>query len=210
MTVLGKRLGLGWVSVAVLCALITVALPLSFPAGGGATDLDRDVADSVHEALDGDRGVYQVLVFPSNAYIVLPLLLAAVVWFAYRRQWWRAATMFVVPEVALAVNAAVLKPLWDRPLDGYLAYPSGHTVHLVAVATTFALLTDSPRTRRWVAAVTALAMVAVTVGMIGLGYHHLTDVIGGIAAAFAMVTALCWAAQLLADRVSPQHHARIS
>ncbi|MEV6280308.1 phosphatase PAP2 family protein [Nocardia sp. NPDC051832] len=200
MTVLGRRPGFGWAGVVAVCVLITVLVPLSFPVGGGATEVDREVSGAIHGALDG-RGVYQALVFPSNAYVVLPLLLAAVAWFAYRRQWWRAATMFVVPEITLAINAGFLKPLWDRPLDGYLAYPSGHTVHLVAVATTFALLTDSARVRYCVAAVTGLATAAVTAGMIGLGYHHLTDVLGGIAAAIALVTALCWAAQLLADRL---------
>lgn len=189
---------LGRVLVVALCALVTMTVPLSFPPGGGPTGVDRAVATGVHDVLDGDSGLYQALAFPSNGYVVLPLLLAAVAWFGFRRQWRRAATMLAVPELTLALNTWVLKPLWNRPLDDYLAYPSGHTVHLVAVATTFALLTDSARTRAVVAAVTALTMAAVTVGMIGLGYHYATDVLGGIAAAIALPIVMCWAAAALA------------
>ncbi|GAB2681793.1 phosphatase PAP2 family protein [Nocardia goodfellowii] len=203
MTVLGKRLGLGGLIVVTLCAVLTVAVPLSFPADGGATDVDREIARSVHRTLDDTGGVYQALVFPSNGYIVIPLWLAAVAWFVHRRRWWRAATMFAVPELALAVNTWVLKPLWDRPLADYLAYPSGHTVHLVAVATTFVLLTDSPRVRRWAAGATVFVLCGVAVGMIGLGYHHATDVLGGVTAAVAMATALCRLADFLAARRVP-------
>ncbi|MCP2293933.1 undecaprenyl-diphosphatase [Nocardia amikacinitolerans] len=186
----------------VLCAVIALTIPLSFPADGGRTDLDRAVEEPVRATLDGYRGVYHVLVVPSNAYILLPLLFAATAWFAYRREWWRAATMFVVPEVAVAINTLVLKPLWDRPLHDYLAYPSGHTVHLVAIAATFVLLTDSTGARRTVAVVTVVALGGVAVGMIGLDYHLATDVLGGAAAAIAMVIALCAITDPLARAVS--------
>ncbi|MFC9898327.1 phosphatase PAP2 family protein [Nocardia sp. NPDC127579] len=177
---------------------MTVLVPLSFPAGGGSTDLDRSVADAVHRHVGADA--YPALVLASNGPVVVALLLTAVAWFACRRRWWSAATMFVVPESTLAINAALLKPLWDRPLADYLAYPSGHTVHLVAVATTFVLLTDSTRARFGVALATALILAAVTIGMIGLGYHHLTDVLGGTAAAVALSIALCWVAARIRDR----------
>ncbi|NNH70822.1 phosphatase PAP2 family protein [Nocardia uniformis] len=173
--------------LALCAALLTVALPLSFPADGGPTGLDTWFEDR----LDGDTGLYRVLVAPSNTYIVIPLLLAGAAWFAYRRLWWRAGFILLAPEFAIIVNSLLLKPLWDRPLQHYLAYPSGHTVHLVAVITAIALASESRRARTGIAAVTAVVIApAVTVGMIGLGYHHATDVLGGAAAAVAMVTVL--------------------
>ncbi|MFE7797275.1 phosphatase PAP2 family protein [Nocardia sp. NPDC057440] len=182
------RLGL-----VVFCAAVTSGLPLTFPRDKGPTELDRDLAEPIHTALDGHPDVYRALVIPSNGYILIPLLLAAACWFGYRGEWWRAAMMVVVPELAVAINSWLLKPLWERPLHDYLAYPSGHTVHLVAIAATFLALTDAPRARAVVLALAAVSLFAAAIGMIGLGYHLPTDIVGGTAAAIAMVTALCLA-----------------
>ncbi|MFI9508356.1 phosphatase PAP2 family protein [Nocardia sp. NPDC052566] len=183
--------------VAASAGAVTVALPTSFPADGGPTDVDRAVASPIHEALDAHPGVYEALVVPSNGYILLPLLVLAAVWFGRRGDWWRAATMLVVPELVVAINTWVLKPFWDRPLHDYLAYPSGHTVHLVAIATTFVLLTESAR-RRWIAVTLTVAILAlVAVGMVGLGYHLPTDVVGGAGAAIALGIAFCAVSQWL-------------
>lgn len=172
--------------LALCAAVVMVAVPWSFPSDGGPTSLDLWFEDRIH----GRPGWYDVLVVPSAAYIVIPLLLAGAAWFAYRRLWWRAGFVLLAPEFAIIVNSLVWKPLWDRPLQHYLAYPSGHTVHLVAVVTAIALASESQRVRTIVVAFTAVALVAVAVGMIGLGYHHFTDVVGGTAAALAMVTVL--------------------
>jgi len=174
---------------------LTVALPLTFPADDGPSGLDAAVADPI--AATVSPGLAEVLVAPSNAPVVLAVLLAAVGWFAVRRRWRAALTMLVVPELALAINTVVLKPLWDRQMHDYLAYPSGHTVHLVAVATTFACLVTTRTARITVAALTVLALLAITPGMVVLGYHRPTDVLGGAAAATALVAALCWLAEAL-------------
>ncbi|MEU7143863.1 phosphatase PAP2 family protein [Nocardia sp. NPDC046473] len=179
---------------------VTVLLPVTFPPDGGATAFDRALATPIHSALDTRPGIYQALVVPSNAYILLPLLLLASAWFGYRGQWWRAAVMVAVPELALGLNSVLWKPLWDRHLHDYLAYPSGHTVHLVAIATAFIVLVDSVRVRVITFVVAVLSLLMAAVGMVGLDYHLPTDIIGGAAAAIAMVLALCWPAQLFIDR----------
>ncbi|WP_280345420.1 phosphatase PAP2 family protein [Nocardia neocaledoniensis] len=175
-------------------AAVTVALPLTFPADGGPTALDTAVADPVTTALS--PGVAEVLVAPSNGPVVLLLLLAGCAWFAAHRRWRCAVTMLVVPEVILAINTWLLKPLWDRRIEDYLAYPSGHTAHLVAVATTFACLVTSTTARIVVAVLTVLALLVITPGMVELGYHHPTDVLGGAAAAAAIAIGLCGLASL--------------
>ncbi|MGV9664305.1 phosphatase PAP2 family protein [Nocardia niigatensis] len=170
--------------------IVTLLVPLSFPAGGGSTSADLSVERDIHSAFDAHTWVYRVLVFPSDSYVVLPLLVASAAWFAYRRQWWQAGFALVAPELVVAVNTFALKPFWDRKLDHYLAYPSGHTVQLVAVVTAFALVTESARVRTVTVIVMAAVLPAVMIGMVGFGYHHPTDVLGGTAAAVTLVTAL--------------------
>lgn len=148
------------------------------------------VGEWVREAVGAHPGVFDVLVVPSNGYVLLPVLVVGVVGYGVRGEWWRAGFLLVAPELAVAVNTWVLKPLWDRPLQDYLAYPSGHTVHFVAIATAFVLLADDLRVRAAQLTVAVVLLVGVAVGMIGLGYHYPTDILGGTAAAIALVTAM--------------------
>ncbi|MFE1593367.1 phosphatase PAP2 family protein [Nocardia sp. NPDC058705] len=178
-------------------AALTAAIPLTFSANGGAGELDSVVSEHTVSP-----GVARLLVVPSDALVVVALLVAACAWFALRRQWWQAVTMLVVPEIALTINTVLLKPLWDRQMDDHLAYPSGHTVHLVAVATTFAYSVNDFRTRIVVATLTVLALIAITPGMAALGYHRPTDVLGGAAAAASMAIGLCWLSSALHARRS--------
>ncbi|WP_227982568.1 phosphatase PAP2 family protein [Nocardia spumae] len=179
--------------VVLIGLLITVTVPLTFPPDRGPTGFDRAVGDRVHAGLDGHPGIYHALVIPSDAYIVLPLLLIGILWCAWRRDWWAAGFLLVAPELVVAINTWALKSLWDRHLQHYLAYPSGHTVQFVAIATGSALVAATARVRIVVVAVAVVALFAVAVGMIGLGYHYPTDIVGGAALAVAAVTA-CWAA----------------
>ncbi|WP_237748324.1 phosphatase PAP2 family protein [Nocardia brasiliensis] len=187
-------------------ATVAGALPATFPPDGGPTALDRALATPIRAALDARPGLAELLVVPSNAYILLPLLAIAAGWFAYRRHWRSAALMLAVPGSAVALNAWVWKPLWHRQLHDYLAYPSGHTVHLVAIATTFFVLVDTTRARLSTVAVAIPALLAAAIGMIGLDYHLPTDIIGGTAAAVAMVLTFCWAARLLPGDTAPQRN----
>ncbi|ASF12893.1 phosphatase PAP2 family protein [Nocardia brasiliensis] len=187
-------------------ATVTGALPATFPPDGGPTTLDRTLAAPIHAALDARPGLAEFLVVPSNGYILLPLLAIAAGWFAYRSRWRSAALMLAVPGLAVALNAWVWKPLWHRQLHDYLAYPSGHTVHLVAIATTFFVLADSPRARLSTVAVAIPALLAAAAGMIGLDYHLPTDIIGGTAAAVAMALTFCWAARLFPGAPAPQRN----
>jgi len=176
---------------AALAGTITVTIPLSFPPDGGPTGLDQRVGEPISAALDPRPWVAEVLALASNTWVVIALMLAGAAWFGWQQQWWRAATMVAVPEVAAGLNTWALKPFWGRPLHDYLAYPSGHTVHLVAVATTFLVLIESLRARLVIAGCAVVAWVSAAIGMIALDYHHATDIIGGAGAAVAISVLLC-------------------
>lgn len=177
-------------TIVVLGVLITLALPLTFPAGGGPTGFDRFVDDRIHSALDAHHTVYRVLVTPSDAPIVLAVLLIGVLWYAWRRDWWRAGFLLIAPELVVAINTFALKYVWHRHLHHYLAYPSGHTVQFMAIATAFVLIVPTPRLRIGATVLAVVLLVCIAIGMIGFGYHYPTDILGGTATAVALVTAM--------------------
>ncbi|MGA6206702.1 phosphatase PAP2 family protein [Nocardia testacea] len=185
-------------ATAVVGATVAAALPLSFPPGGGPTTFDLAVDEQVDPRLDPRPWIAEVLTLATNSGIVLAILCAGAAWFAWQRRWWETATMVLVPEAAVAVNAWVLKPFWSRPLHDYLAYPSGHTVHLVVVVTTLVLLLRSMRARVVIIALTTAAWCGAGVGMLALDYHLATDVLGGAAAGIALAIGLYWVAVYLA------------
>ncbi|MGW1737947.1 phosphatase PAP2 family protein [Nocardia sp. NPDC001965] len=175
-------------------ATVAATIPLSFPPGGGPTTLDLAVNARVDPRLDPRPWIAEVLALATNTGVVLAILCGGAVWFAWQRRWWETATMALVPEAAVAVNAWALKPLWSRPLHDYLAFPSGHTVHLVALVTTLVLLLRSVRARAVTIVLGAAALCGGGIGMIALDYHMATDVVGGAATGIALAIALYWVA----------------
>lgn len=178
--------------IAATAAAVAAALPWSFPPGGGATTFDLAVGARVDPRLDPRPWVAEVLALATNTGVVLALLCGSAVWFAWQRRWWETATVVLAPELAVAVNTWALKPWWGRPLHDYLAYPSGHTVHLVSVITALVLLLRSARARAVIIGSATAAWCAGAAGMIALDYHHATDIIGGAAAGIALTVALYW------------------
>ncbi|GGL00792.1 phosphatase PAP2 family protein [Nocardia jinanensis] len=175
-------------------ATVAATIPLSFPPGGGPTAFDLAVDQRVDPRLDARPWIAEVLSLATDTGVVLAILCGGVAWFAWQRRWWETATMVLVPEAAVAINAWALKPFWSRPLYDYFAYPSGHTVHLVAVVTTLVLLLRSARARTVIVALTVAAWCGAGIGMIALDYHLTTDIVGGAAAAIALAIALYWVA----------------
>ncbi|MEU4311852.1 hypothetical protein [Nocardia sp. NPDC024068] len=183
---------LATVAVTTAGATATAAIPLSFPPGGGPTTFDLAVSERIRPRLDPRPWLAEVLALASSTGVVLALLCAAVALFAWQRRWWEAVTVVLVPEIAVAINTWALKPGWGRPLHDYLAYPSGHTVHLVSLVTTVVLLLRSVRARVVTVALATVALGIGAVGMIALDYHEATDIAGGAAAGVALAAALFW------------------
>lgn len=179
-------------AIAASTAAVAVAVPWSFPAGGGPTTLDLAVGSRVYPWFDARPWAAEIFALATDIWVVLALLCGSALWFTRQRRWWETVTVVLVPEAAVAVNTWVLKPWWGRPLHDYLAYPSGHTVHLVAAVTVLVLLLRSVRARRMVVALAIAVLCVGTLGMVALDYHVVTDIVGGAAAGISLAIALYW------------------
>ncbi|KAA9166173.1 phosphatase PAP2 family protein [Amycolatopsis acidicola] len=104
---------------------------------------------------------------------------------------WRDTVLCVLgATVPVLLNTFVLKPVFAHHLDDYLAYPSGHTVSLVAPLTVLVLLARQGIPRLVTLAVAVVVTACAGVGLVGLGYHYPLDVVGGACFAVAAVLTL--------------------
>ncbi|WUV13378.1 hypothetical protein OG738_41960 [Amycolatopsis sp. NBC_01488] len=172
-----------WVPAAV-CGLLAVLLGLPFAGGTAPGAVDR-AADAAVAHLS--PGVVRVLVLPTEPYVVIVLAVVAVVLCLRAGRRLEAGLALAAPLLAILLNSFLVKPLYDRWKNDTLVYPSGHTVSLVSVLTVLVLVTR----RAFVVVLSALALLAATAGLVGMGYHYLTDVAGGTLFAVAVVL-LTW------------------
>ncbi|MEU3622682.1 hypothetical protein BS329_24690 [Amycolatopsis coloradensis] len=182
--------------VAVTCAVLMVVLGL-LVSGKGLSGPDALADEWVRSTFGED--LLRLLVLPTEAYVLIPVAVLTATLCLLGRRKPEVALTIAGPLVAILANTWVLKPLFGRWKNTWLAYPSGHTVALVAVLTVLVLLARPGVAKAVIAVVGAVALGGVTIGMIGLGYHYLTDVVGGTLFAIAVVcatwTLLTWAAR---------------
>ncbi|MFJ6087245.1 phosphatase PAP2 family protein [Streptomyces sp. NPDC092369] len=76
-------------------------------------------------------------------------------------------------------------------------FPSGHTANAVVTWGILAYLASSPRTRRWLSAVSAVTSLGVGMATVYLGTHWLSDVLLGWAAGLLVLLALPWCEPLI-------------
>jgi membrane-associated phospholipid phosphatase len=165
---------------AAVCGLL--ALLLGLPFAGGTTPGALDSAAAAAVAHLGP-GAAQILVLPTEPYVVFALAAVAVFLCLRAGRRLEAALALGGPLLAILLNTWLLKPVYDRWKNGTLVYPSGHTVSLVAVLTVLVLITR----KTYVVVLSALALLAAAAGLVGMGYHYLTDVAGGTLFAVAVV-----------------------
>lgn len=138
--------------------------------------------------MNGLTDVGSILVIP-------PLFVIVVVWLI-RTHRISLAALLGVASVGSLVLQATMKLFFARPRPQLpwakvlpdFSFPSGHTMNAVIFYGTLALILWSVYGRRvGVAAVVIAALLALGVGIsrIYLGYHYLTDVVGGILAGIA-------------------------
>ncbi|MFG1645740.1 phosphatase PAP2 family protein [Amycolatopsis sp. NPDC049252] len=166
--------------LAAVCGLL--ALLLGLPFAGDTTPGAVDSAAAAAVARLGP-GAARVLVLPTEPYVVFALGVTAVFLCLRAGRRVEAVLALAGPLLAILLNTWLLKPVYDRWKNDTLVYPSGHTVGLVSVLTVLVLVTR----RAWVAVLSALALLAAAAGLVGMGYHYLTDVVGGTLFAVAVV-----------------------
>ncbi|MFC4857119.1 phosphatase PAP2 family protein [Actinophytocola glycyrrhizae] len=182
---------------AAACVLFALVLGLVHAGERVPSDLD----DAAWSAVDGwPHGVLRALVLPTEPYVLLPVLAAVALWCLRAARPGDALFVVLGPAVAVAVNTWVLKPLFDRWKGDTLVYPSGHTVSMVATLVVVAVLVDG-RARVVTAVVGVVLLACAAAGMVGLGYHYVTDVVGG--AFFAVFAVLAVRGLVRSRRTRP-------
>lgn len=174
-------------AVAVLLTSSGLAAGLGVVVAGGRTGngVDR-AADSAVHAVFGEW-MLRVLALPTDPVVLIPAVAMATVFAMLARRFAAAALIASAPAITVTLNTLVLKPLVGRhhEQDRYLAYPSGHTATLVSVLAAFVLVAGL---RALLPALVVAAGAATS--LIGLGYHYLTDTIGGFLVGVATVCLL--------------------
>lgn len=118
-----------------------------------------------------------------------------------------ALLIAIAVPLAGAITEFALKPLFDRKMDGFLAYPSGHVTGVSAMAVAVLVLLVGPARPplpapvRWLlVAVVTLVVLAVMVAVIALHDHYFTDTVGGVAVGTATVLLTAMALDWLTAR----------
>jgi membrane-associated phospholipid phosphatase len=185
-----------WVSVAALLSG-SMALILGFHVAGTSTPscVDTWIRSEVHNRLSGAPNLTLAVVHAGDPLpmLVMTALLAALC--VLLRCPFHAILALIAP--ATVGGATMLfKPAIGRIFHGDLAFPSGHTAGVTALALVAGLLlVNMAHTHLAVAVSVATAMVLLAGASIGfalvaMDWHYPTDAVGGFCTAITIVIAL--------------------
>ena len=188
-----------------LVALIAFALIAGHLYDQEAIALDNVVTPVVHSIQSPVvDAAMEAITSLGSATVLAVVSVIAVIVIASRRQ--AAQALFVVTAIAgsVALNGTLKvtvqrpRPVlpWAHVLPDY-SFPSGHTMNALVLYLAIALVMWVTLGRRFgsIAVLVALGIaIAVGVSRIYLGYHYLSDVVGGLAAGIAwlLVVALAY------------------
>jgi undecaprenyl-diphosphatase len=201
-----ERYGLRITLLAV--AFLLVAIPFGTLLGqvvteGPATRWDRDIAQQLHDVVEGRDLVVDVLeavTFLGTSGFLFVLLVVPAVWLVMEERWHLAMFLIVTGTSGVVVDSLVKqavarpRPFIQDPVSSATghSFPSGHamgaTVCYGALLLAFGGLLSDTNRRRVGAAVVAL-VVAIGASRLGLGVHYVTDVLGGFALGLAWLAA---------------------
>lgn len=202
-----ERVGWWVLGMSVVAFVVVLVMVLT---GTGLALADHTVLDWFVEGRTPGATTWWTALTEVFGAVLLPLIVAAgcALWWWRGRprdgvpRWWRpallAGAMVVEVVVSLVLKAVIARP---RPPDvsqvvpGAMithSFPSGHVMGAVTLTLTVAMLvgTASRRTAGWwvlALLVASLVSAGVAVSRLYLGYHFVTDVVGGAFAASAVV-----------------------
>lgn len=195
------------VAVLVGVALVLIGLAAfiavvdSVQEGDDLARLDKPVLDGLAAARSAPLTALFTGITTVSGPVVLPIvvLLGALAWGVFRREWWQAgllaAAMILSTAVSLAVKDVVARP--RPPLDTMsvagvettYSFPSGHTIGAATLLLVVAYLAwvRRPRVRSLVlwTAVVVVGTGLVALSRLYLGYHFVTDVAASVTLAVA-------------------------
>lgn len=202
MRALPTRVGrpLGILSVFAAIALVVLGILFAGQSVGAPVDVGiRSYLRSLEQPWHQIALIIDWTGEPVGAAVVLVTL----VFLCLRRGNLRMAAFAVAgPGVAVVVTSG-MKPLVDRTInDGFLSFPSGHTASATAFAlvAVFMMVERNPARAWLVAVIPLLAAATMAWAQVLLNAHYPTDTLGGFCAALAVVPAVAWAIDRVADR----------
>lgn len=177
--------------VAALGAVVLVVLGVLYANETTGTAADR----AIRESLVGLRSPWRQLALVVD-YLAEPvgaaLMFAVLVVVFVRLRQVRAAVLVVAATGLSVLVTSGLKPLVGREInDGFLAYPSGHTATITAVALVV-MMAVVRASLAWTLAVTTAAALVMAWAQVLLNAHYPTDTVGGFATALAVVPPTAW------------------
>jgi membrane-associated phospholipid phosphatase len=200
--------------VVVLAASVVAVLGARYSCDSSAGRVDGRLDQAVDALPGGGHGLARaVTAAGSPPVVVVAAVAVALACLLARRP--RAALLAVAGPGLTGLVTTFGKPVVDRTIgqDGGLAFPSGHTGGATSLALVVGLLLaglvplGAAGTAVLGTVCAAAAGGAVGTGMIAVGSHYPTDVVGGFCTAVAAVLAVALVLDTAGRRASGRHHA---
>jgi membrane-associated phospholipid phosphatase len=172
------------VGLAVLCAAVIAVGAALYHGETRGGRLDDAVDDWLFTIFGRDRVVLYQLLHVADLQVVVTVLAVVAVAAVLRARPDVAALAALGPGVAIGLTELVLKPLVQRRYNGWLSYPSGHTVGMLSTCTVLGVIllgaSGLALALRVAVGVLLLAVcVIVVVALIVDGFHYFTDTVAG-------------------------------
>ena len=199
---LPARVGPPLAVVSVIAAITLIVLGFLFAGQSSGAAVDIGIRASLRQ-LDSPWPQIALVIDWTGEPVGATLVLVTLVVVFLRMGNRRAAVLMIAGTGAAVVVTSAMKPLVGRTInDGFLSFPSGHTASATAyVLIAMLVVVGRGRTVWWLLmAVPAAAVMAWA--QVLLNAHYPTDTFGGFCATLAVVPAVAWAIDWIADRRS--------